>query len=93
MNQYQNINYNLIWICVISLLAYFIFLPFNYTRPTPAQNSPQNQETTQKERLKLEANPLMLMEHDVNLENLINNPTSTTDTLKNFPKALTPLGE
>lgn len=85
MNDYKKINSILVWISALSIILYFIFLPINNPRPNPAKSSPNEEE------LKLEANPLMLIEReDVNIEKIINPSTNSTQTIE-FPKALTPM--
>ncbi len=85
MEKYRNINSTLLWICGLSIVAYFIFLPINNTRPTPAKISPIEENRL----LKLEANPLLLFRDEKEVEELIT--TTSTTTTEEFPKALTPI--
>ncbi|MCS7183727.1 MAG: hypothetical protein NZ866_00010 [Patescibacteria group bacterium] len=86
MENYKNITNNLIWICTISLIVYFIFLPIGSTRPNPQQISP-----AEENRWQLEANPLLLLENEPDLKKLI--PDKNSSPTPEFPKALLPITE
>ncbi|GIW66149.1 MAG: hypothetical protein KatS3mg095_0047 [Candidatus Parcubacteria bacterium] len=84
---YKKINDNLFWLCVISLLLYFIFLPINHNRPNPNQQSLSESENT----LRLEANPLFLFKEETDIRKILNQTTSSATS--EFPQALTPIIE
>ena len=85
MDEYKNITKILVWIVVISTVAYFVLLPISFTRPTPARISPEKKEEV------LQANPFKVE----NLyQNQITSTTSTTSTEElKLPKPLMELGE
>lgn len=84
MNNYKNINSTLIFICALSLIAYFIFLPFNNPRPNPTQVSPSENDKI----LRLEANPLLLFRDETEVEKLT---ATNSQPAPQFPNVLTPL--
>ena len=86
MENYKKITNNLMWICALSIIAYFIFLPLNYNRPNPTQKSLSKEKTN----LPLEANPLYLFKEEEEVKKII---TTTSTSTFEFPKALTPTFE
>lgn len=70
MENYKNATKVIVWIVVISTVAYFVFLPVSFTRPTPKATSPL--ET------KLQANPLETINPPKTTT--ITQPTSSTST-------------
>lgn len=84
MDKYKNINSTLMWICALSLIIYFIFLPFNNTRPNPKQSSPVENEKI----LRLEANPLLLFRDEKEVEKLT---ATSSQPVEQFPNALVPI--
>ncbi|GIW65774.1 MAG: hypothetical protein KatS3mg094_293 [Candidatus Parcubacteria bacterium] len=83
MENYKKISNNLMWVCAMSIIAYFIFLPLNYNRPNPIQKSPSEE----KIGLPLEANPLYLFKEEEEIKQII---TTTSTATPEFPRALTP---
>lgn len=85
MEDYKNVTKILVWIVVVSTVAYFVLLPVSFTRPNPTRISPE------KPKEALKANPLNILNLDITPNESTSTPTSSED-LK-LPKPLMELGE
>lgn len=86
MDEYKNITKILVWIVVVSTVAYFVLLPVSFTRPTPSKTSP---ETTGGV---LQANPFRVETLYQNVNSTSTTSTTSTEDLK-LPKPLMEVGE
>jgi len=85
MGDYKYITKVLVWIVVLSTVAYFVFLPVSFTRPNPQRVSPEKT---------IQANPLGVLESNIYpSEEKAQNSTSSTSTLFEIPKPLMELSE
>lgn len=86
MENYQQITKVLVWIVVLSTVAYFVLLPVSFTRPNPARVSPERTKEA------LQANPLGALNINQYTNEQSTSTTSTEQELK-LPEPLMELGE
>lgn len=85
MENYQQITKILVWIVVLSTVAYFVLLPMSFTRPNPAKVSPE------KTKEALQANPFGAL--NINQYPAESSTSTTSSEELKLPEPLMQLGE